>query len=97
LVEPAPTDGSEPLANYHAIRFELEQYAAELGRRPEIVVLTKCELPGADEVHRRLSAALGRDVLAISAVTGQGLDKLLWEIARRLEEKKQVGAEPSRQ
>ena len=92
LVEPAPADGSDPLANYHAIRYELEQYAAELGRRPEIVVLTKCELPGSDEVHRRLSESLGRDVLAISAVTGQGLDKLLWEIARRLEEKKQVGS-----
>ena len=32
LVEPMPADGSDPLTNYHAIRFELEQYAAELGR-----------------------------------------------------------------
>ena len=94
LIEPAPTDGSEPLANYQAIRYELEQYGAELGSRPEIVVLTKCELPGADEVQRRLNEALGRDVLAISAVTGQGLDKLLWKIARRLAEKKQADHKP---
>ena len=72
LVEPMPADGSDPVANYHVIRRELEQYAAELGTRPEIVVLTKCELPGADEAHRRLNEALGRDVLAISAVTGDG-------------------------
>ena len=37
--------------------------------------------------HRRLTEALGRDVLAISAVTGEGLDKLLWEISRRLDER----------
>jgi GTP-binding protein len=89
LVEPMPADGSDPLANYHAIRFELEQYAVELGTRPEIIVLTKCELPGSDEVHRRLTEALGRDILSISAVTGQNLDKLLWQISAALEEKKQ--------
>ncbi len=88
LVEPMPADGSDPLANYHAVRFELEQYAAELGTRPEIVVLTKCELPESAEVARRLTEALGREVLAISAVTGQGLDRLLWAITRALDEKK---------
>ena len=95
LVEPLPTDGTEPLANYNTIRNELRQYAEEFRIAPEIVVLTKCELPGADEVRRQLTEALGRDVLAISAVTGEGLDKLLWEIARRLEEKKAVAAQDS--
>ncbi len=87
LVEPSPVDGSDPVENYHVIRRELEQYAAELGTRPEIVAMTKCELPGADEAHRRIAESLGRDVLAISAVTGEGLDKLLWEISRKLEQR----------
>ena len=89
LLEPMPADGSDPVANYHAIRFELEQYAAELGTRPEIIVLSKCELPGSDEVHRRLSESLGREILPISAVTGQNLDKLLWKISAALEAKRQ--------
>jgi GTP-binding protein len=88
LVEPSPADGSDPVENYHVIRRELEQYAAELGTRPEIVAMTKCELPGADAVHRRLVDSLGREVLAISAVTGVGLDKLLREIARKLNERR---------
>jgi GTPase len=87
LVEPIPVDGSDPVANYHVIRRELEQYAAELGTRPEIVVLSKCELPGSDEAHARLNEAIGREALAISAVTGEGLDKLRWEITRRLDER----------
>jgi GTPase len=89
LVEPSPVDGSDPLENYRIIRSELELYSAELGKRPEIVVITKCELPGADEVREQLAAEIGRDVLAISAVTGQGLDKLIWQIARVLDEQKE--------
>jgi GTP-binding protein len=90
LVEPMPMDGSDPLANYRIIRSELELYSSELGARPEIVVITKCELPGVDEVQSKLAAEIGHEVLSISAVTGQGLDKLLWEITRLLHEQKQA-------
>src|SRR5262249_28275396 len=69
LVEPLPVDGIDPLENYRVIRNELTRYSAELGQRPEIVVVTKAELPGAEEVRARLAAEVGRDVLAISAVT----------------------------
>ena len=85
LVEPEPTDGTEPLANYRAIRSELEKYNAELGRRPEIVVVTKADLPAGREVQQRLSEAIGGDVLLISAVTGQGLNELVGRIARTLQ------------
>src|SRR5213075_2543389 len=37
LVEPLPADGSDPLANYRAVRHELEEYDPKLGERPEIV------------------------------------------------------------
>jgi GTP-binding protein len=84
LVEPAPIDGSDPIENYHAIRRELTQYATELGDRPEIVAVTKAELPGAREAHLRLAESIGREVLLISAVTGDGLDRLLWRINEEL-------------
>ncbi len=88
LVEAAPQNGSDPLANYRIVRGELEMYSTELGQRPEIVVVTKCELPGAAEVQRRLAESIDGDVLAISAVTGQGLDQLLWRIAELLDQRK---------
>jgi GTP-binding protein len=88
LVEPTPVDGSDPLQNYQVIRNELSLYSPELGRRPEIVVVTKCELPGAEEVREHLAAATGGEVLAISAVAGEGLDKLKWQIAKMLDEQK---------
>jgi GTP-binding protein len=87
LVEPAPSDGTDPVENYHSIRRELEQYDVRLGQRPEILVVTKAELPEAEAVQQAISQDLGRDVLAISAVTGQGLDRLLREIMQTLDQR----------
>ncbi len=72
-------------ANYRAIRAELEKYDADLGRRTEIVAVTKADLPSADEVRAKLAGELGREVLLISAVTGQGLNDLVGAIAKQLQ------------
>jgi GTPase len=85
LVEPEPADGSHPIANYHVIREELKLYNPALIERPEIITVSKAELPMADAVQHRLADDLGRDVLAISAVTGAGIDKLLFAISRELD------------
>jgi GTP-binding protein len=84
LVEPLPMDGTDPVTNYEAIRDELRQYNVTLAERPEAVVVTKGELPGAADVRQRLEERLGRPVLMISAVTGQGLPALVQAVARLL-------------
>ena len=87
LVEPMPVDGSDPLTNYRVVRHELAEYDVALGQRTEIVAVTKAELPGALELRDHLAAELGREVLAVSAVTGQGLDQLLRALTRALDER----------
>ena len=47
--------------------------------------MSKSELPGADGVRAALAAAIGREVLGISAVTGAGLDALLRAIVAELD------------
>jgi GTP-binding protein len=84
LVEPAPLDGADPEGNYQAVRHELAKYSSALAERPEIVAVTKADLPGADQVRDQLAAVLPRDVLLISAVTGDGLHQLTNQIARTL-------------
>ena len=84
LVEAVPVDGSDPLENYRMIRRELAQYSSALAERPELVVVTKLDLTGAGAVRDRLAAELGGDVLAISAVTGQGIPELIRAISDRL-------------
>ena len=85
VVEPMPLDGSDPLTNYQAIRLELVRYDESLGRRPEIVVVSKCELPDTEAVRASLAAAIGHNVIAVSAVTGQGLDRMLAAIVSQLD------------
>lgn len=92
LVEPFPSDGSDPVKNYHTIRRELTEYVIPLDRKPEIVCVSKAELTGAEEVQQRLAADLGREVLLISAVTGHGLSKLVGQVAQLLDEIKRAEA-----
>ncbi|MBN1853448.1 MAG: GTPase ObgE [Pirellulales bacterium] len=86
LVEPMPLDGHDPIENYQAIRKEVEQYGnADLATRPEIIAVSKCELPGSDNLRRQLAKITGLEVLAFSSVTGQGLDQLLYRICETLD------------
>jgi GTP-binding protein len=84
LVEPLPLDGSDPLENYGIIRQELDQYDPQLAHRPEIVAVTKGELPGANAVAERLAQEHRRPVLLVSAVTGLGLNQLLRRVTTTL-------------
>ncbi len=86
LVEPEPTDDTDPIENYRVIRAELEQYSDELAQRPEIVVVSKAELPKAGEVCGQLREELQQDVLLISAVTGTGLNQLIHRVADVLQQ-----------
>ena len=88
LVEPTPMDQTDPVENYRSIRNELERYNVKLKERPEILVCTKSELPGHDEVMKALAEETGVEVHSISAVTGDGLKPLVHKIATVLEEYK---------
>ncbi len=80
LIEPAPLDGSDPIENYRAIRRELEEYDPELGRREELVVITKADLPEAKELAGKFREIFGKEPFVISAVTGEGLNLLINKI-----------------
>jgi GTP-binding protein len=92
LVEPFPSTGGDPVANYHAIRRELALYNEPLAKKPELIAVSKAELTGADTVRDALAAELGRDVHLISSVTGQGLSKLVGDVVRLIAEVKREEA-----
>jgi GTP-binding protein len=85
LVEPLPAGGEDPLQNYNVIRRELALHSKLLAAKPEIVAVSKSELTGSEEIRHRLEDALGRPVLGISAVTGQGLAELVNRVAELLQ------------
>ena len=85
LIEPMPMDQTDPLQNYRAIRNELEKFNTQLGKRIEIVVVTKAELPGAAKVRDLLATETDKPVFLISSVTGEGLVELTRAIVQELD------------
>jgi GTP-binding protein len=81
VVDISALDGSNPIDSYHVIRNELRQHSSALADKPEVVIASKMDLDGDGEKLRAFEQALGRKVMAISAVTGQQLVPLcehLW-------------------
>ncbi len=84
LVDIAPLDG-DPAVNYRLIRSELEQHSPVLAAKPEIVVANKMDLTGSRENLKRFRDEVDVEVLAVSGVTGAGLEPLTERIWTALE------------
>ena len=89
LVDGAPQgEGRAAKADLDAINEELRLYSPELARKPQIVAVSKLDVPEAKANAAALKRALARrkkgpkDVLLVSAVTGEGLDRLLDAVAK---------------
>ncbi|MCA9111179.1 MAG: GTPase ObgE [Planctomycetaceae bacterium] len=93
LVEPSPMDQSDPIANYRQIREEMRLYDESLMDRPEIVCVSKCELPDAEAAAELLIEEFGFPVMLISAATGKGLPELTQRLLETLAEEEQRAVE----
>ena len=83
------TEERDPVAGMATIDDELRSYRADLAERPQIVVLTKADALQDDAAADRVRAAAQqaeRPCLTVSAVSGEGLDELIREVAARLAE-----------
>lgn len=76
-------EGRDPVRDYNVLREELGRHDPALLERPSMVVLTQIDRPEVAELRARVEAELG-PVLAISAVTGEGLDALRKAVADHL-------------
>jgi GTPase len=77
----------DPRAEYEAINRELALFSPELASKKQIVLITKIDLPQTRAELPAIRAwfeAEGVAVFPISSATGEGVDLLLDEIARRL-------------
>jgi GTPase len=81
----------DPRADLTTLREELEAYDPQLAERPSIVVGSKTDL--VDEPHQD-AAALAPDAIAVSAMTGEGVEELLEQLGSLAQEAE--AAEPER-
>jgi len=71
--------------DYRAIRHELEEHSPALAAKEEIVVANKMDLTDSEARLAELQSAIDKPVIAISAVTGRGLEALTEAIWQRLQ------------
>ena len=90
VVDVAGTDGREPAEDIDKIDTELHRYSEELSSRPQIIVANKCDSADMESESvarfKARAAELGREVIWVSAVTGEGLDRLVKVASDRLAE-----------
>jgi GTP-binding protein len=84
MVDIAAVEGRDPICDFETINEELRLYSHELAKKPQIVVANKMDLPNAHENLRRCLPywrQRGYEVFAISALTGEGIEPLVYRMA----------------
>lgn len=77
LIDVSAIDPDDPLQGYHTINQELVMYDEKLVQKPQIIVLNKLDLPGAQKAAEIFQSMVkDKKVALISAITGQGLEQL---------------------
>jgi GTP-binding protein len=80
LITVDPGEGREPLADFDVINAELAAFDPVLATRPQVVALSKADLPEVKAAHRRLRPRFKRrgiDLKLVSAATGEGVREVL--------------------
>ncbi|GAA0396797.1 GTPase ObgE [Paenibacillus motobuensis] len=97
VIDMAGSEGRDPFDDWQKINAELDQYNAELAKRPQIIVANKMDIPEAAdnlkefrkqirEIHPEL------EILEMSSLTRQGVQEVLYKAADLLD---QIPEEPA--
>ncbi len=77
LLDLASVDGPDPAEQLRVLRSELEAYRPELLDRPSLIVGSKADVLTAEDWGEAAPVDM-----AIASVTGQGLQEMVWALAR---------------
>lgn len=79
--------------SYKVIMSELAEYGGGLIDKPMIIALNKCDSLTEKEIAKKvklLEKVSGNEVIVLSAVTGQNVDKILYKLLNIIQETKQA-------
>ncbi|MBQ9485533.1 MAG: GTPase ObgE [Clostridia bacterium] len=85
VVDISGSEGRDPYEDYLKINAELKKYGADLSKLKQVIVANKTDYYGADEKLKEFKNKIGRKtVVAVSAITGAGLEELKKRIYQML-------------
>ncbi|MCH2109963.1 MAG: 50S ribosome-binding GTPase, partial [Polyangiaceae bacterium] len=80
LITLDPAEDRDPIKDYETIRKELEAFNPELAQRPEVIALSKSDLPDVQEAYPELKNHFqdqGKELHIISSPTREGMKEVL--------------------
>ena len=92
IVDGASTEGRDPINDIYAILKELEKYNMDISKKPMVIAANKLDAMNDIEKETVLEMLKeefepkGITVFGISAVTGEGVDELLWHLYKLVKE-----------
>lgn len=97
VIDMAGSEGRDPFDDWQKINAELDQYNAELAKRPQIIVANKMDIPEAADNLKEFRKRIGEinpelEILEMSSLTRQGVQELLYKAADLLD---QIPEEPA--
>ena len=96
LVDAASVEGRDPVEDIHAINRELSSYKVDITKKVQVIAANKIDVASdKDEVIKRLKNEFEKDgtkVFPISAVTGEGINDLLYYVDGLVKEHREPGA-----
>jgi len=97
VIDMAGSEGRDPFDDWQKINAELDQYNAELAKRPQIIVANKMDIPEAADNLKEFRKQIGEihpelEILEMSSLTRQGVQEVLYKAADLLD---QIPEEPA--
>jgi GTP-binding protein len=77
LVHLVSMESSDPYKDYKTIRNEIKKYGHRIDERPEIIIASKMDEEDAEKKRLSFEKKLKKPVIGISALTHEGIDKLI--------------------
>ena len=75
----------DPYENYKIINNELKNFNDKIIKKPQIIIANKMDMPNAKEKLEEFKKKVKKPVYEMSAITGEGIDIILFKIADMLD------------
>ena len=77
---------NDPYNDYITINKELENFDKSLIQKPQIVIANKMDMPSSKENLKKFKEKTGQEVYEMSAIKGEGIDKIILKLADMLDQ-----------
>ena len=87
VIDVSGLEGRDPVEDFNTINNELEKYSKKLSQRKQIIVANKIDVMQDDTLYKKLenlAKEKNLEIYKISAVTGEGVEKLLTRVVEVL-------------